>query len=282
MYSLSTCRHLSPDQTMSLTVQRPILRTYGKRAAPDNAAATRSKKRRIVHDDADILDALSKASEKAGSSKQLAKQDEPQLPPPTAQQPKKGTILSYFKVRSPSSGTSSSSCAQSSELATPTSTPPTSIPPSSPAVEVSRKRPRRLTTKASNRIGSLRDSDHGTSASSADEEKSVGRPDAQQQDQALQDTSATLLNQKRSQEASQVNVGTRSSKRQKSKKATIQTTISLSLDEKQFLECTECTMVYNPYHEADVKLHKRRHAAFLRSKRKKKGAEKDLREDVEA
>jgi hypothetical protein len=244
-----------------LTFQRPLLRTYGKRTTSNNAAVPPTKKRRMAHDDADIVDALSKASEKAESSKQLAKRDELQLPPPTAQQPKKGTILSYFKVRSPSSGTSSA-CAQS-EPVMPSSTPPSS-PPSAVA---SRKRPRRLTTKTFHRIE--------TSTPEVDGEEAAGAQKERQHEPALQDTSATCLNQKRGWEAPGADVGTRGSKRQKSKRATIQTTISLSLDEKQFMECTECNMIYNPYHEADVKLHKRRHAASLRSKRKKNGGQGD-------
>ncbi|KAI0149102.1 hypothetical protein BJ166DRAFT_56854 [Pestalotiopsis sp. NC0098] len=245
---------------------KPPLRTYSKRSTPSTTSPP-VKRRRTESSDVDIHTIAGRFAQKPDTASRPKDDVQPQASvPKPAQQPKKGTILSYFKVRSPSSGTSSSSCAQSSEALPPPSTPPSSSPlePS----EDSRKRRRRLTTKPP-----LRNSETPSSSQEPDE---ADRSETDQQtrvqtdtESALQDLSDNMLNQDPQTEPEKFKLHKRGTKKgSRPKQATVQTTLSLSLTEKQFVECNECNMLYNPYHEKDLKMHKRRHAAALKEKKK--------------
>ncbi|KAH8668747.1 hypothetical protein BX600DRAFT_262482 [Xylariales sp. PMI_506] len=250
---------------------RAPLRTYSKRSTVNNSTTLPAKKR--------PLEGVTSEQPEIESSRKKAKVVEPtapaqvqsaqQLVPAQAPQPKRGSILNYFKVTSPSSGnaSSASACAQSSE---PTCSQPHPEPSSSPGsiIEPSRKRPRRLTTKPTRQTqGANTSIDLGDTEHTYSEKINV----------VLQDISINIVNQdQRDREATAVKSGlapgatgregTRKMKRPQRTKA-IQTTLSLSLSEKQFTECEECKMLFNPYHDKDVKLHARRHAAMVKKRR---------------
>ncbi|KAF7536946.1 hypothetical protein G7054_g4092 [Neopestalotiopsis clavispora] len=247
------------------------LRTYSKRSAP-NTTEPQSKKRRVESSNVDIHTIAGRFAQNIETACQPKQDAQPQIPlPAPAQQPKKGTILSYFKVRSPSSATSSASslCAEGSKTAPPSSTLPSSTPPSSLPLEESsestRKKRRRLTTKPP-----LQNSD--SSIQGSDDDHSSG---TEQQIQVASDSEATLrdvddnqLTQDTRIKAERPHSRKRGTKKgPKAKQATVQTTLSLSLTEKQFVECNECNMLYNPYHEKDLKMHKKSHAAMLKAKK---------------
>ncbi|ETS73505.1 hypothetical protein PFICI_14451 [Pestalotiopsis fici W106-1] len=245
-------------------LNRPPLRTYSKRSAP-NSTEPPAKKRRVESSNVDIHSIAGRFAQKLEAACQSKHDPQSQVPLPTpAQQPKKGTILSYFKVRSPSS-TTSSSCAQVSEVIPLSSTPPSSIP--SESNDSSCKKRRRLTTKPP-----LRNSD--TSSPESDDD---GSSDTKQQTQVTKDSKSTvqdvngnLIDQDPRAKAERPDARERGTKKgSKSKKATVQTTLSLSLTEKQFIECNECNMLYNPYHEKDLKMHKKRHAAVMKANKAK-------------
>ncbi|KAI1849606.1 hypothetical protein JX266_004555 [Neoarthrinium moseri] len=249
---------------------RPPLRTYSKRDNMAACAEPPTKKRRT--DTAPVrMDASNPAAERAieteSSPQPLTRVPiQAQMPPPTALPsapvPKKGTILSYFKVRSPSSATSSSPCAMSSGPVIPSSTPPSSPP----VVEASRKKPRRLTTKPLHRSESPEQKKHEVARDKSNEPQ---QEELNAGSMVLQPTNSTSLNRKRGREVGKSEAEKHGGARRLKSKHTTQTTLSLSLTEKQFEECAECNMLYNPYHEKDVKMHARRHAA-LKSKQTNK------------
>lgn len=156
--------------------------------------------------------------------------------------------MSYFKVTSPSSG-STTPCEVSSDILCPPSTPPSSPPPA-------RKKRRRLTTKPSyQRTPDTEDDSERDVSGSATENE----PSERSRTVVLSEAGAPKLNQQDKSKESRANKNTR-----KPKPATVQTTLVLSLNETGFVECQECNMLYNSLHEKDVKLHARRHAAVLR------------------
>lgn len=171
--------------------------------------------------------------------------------------PKKGSILNYFKVRSPTSATGSS-CEHSSDPVLP---PPT--PPSSPPFQSNRKR-RRLTTKPIRASCDPLADDSSTT----EIQRSPERTSAPRRITSPSSRTSTPGTQNQKQETP-LGPGKRDTvKKTKSKQAMIQTVISLSLNEKGFTECAECNTLYNPLHEKDVKLHARQHATFLRNAKK--------------
>ncbi|RYP78167.1 hypothetical protein DL769_003248 [Monosporascus sp. CRB-8-3] len=245
-----------PDRT------RP-LKTYSKKATSSGSTEPPLKRRRTEE--------VAQTTRPKGCESPSLQQDnrcQPLLLPPHASRhPKKGTIMSYFKVVSPSSNHVTSSCEPSSCGVEPTSTPPS--PP--PLKTDSRpKKRRRLTTKIV-----AKDLDATVDA----EEENIESP-APETDQStttrredsgiLADKSKDALNKASSQPEQRLEAGKRGkSKGPSSKSVTVQTTLSLSMSDKGFAECKECNMLYNPYHEKDAKFHARRHAAMLKSKSQK-------------
>lgn len=56
----------------------------------------------------------------------------------------------------------------------------------------------------------------------------------------------------------------------------IQQTLSLSMSEKGFTECADCSMLYNPLHEKDRRFHARQHAAIMKARSQQKENEEDV------
>ncbi|KAK7754386.1 hypothetical protein SLS62_003679 [Diatrype stigma] len=198
---------------------------------------------------------------------------QPSLPPSHAPpNPKRGTILNYFKVVSPSSNNTKSSSTEPSSCGI----EPTSTPPSSPPrrADVKPKKRRRLTTRVIPKH--LDDSDAGGNEEDPDVATSeADLPPVQPQRQrkaaagVLTGTSTDTLNRPATPSQQRSEAGKRGkSKDPNPKPATIQTTLSLSMSDQGFTECKECGMLYNPYHEKDAKFHARRHAAMLKAKAK--------------
>lgn len=234
-------------------MSRPPLRTYSKRTISRDNGEPAAKKQRT--DGSPPKPFRPAASGPAADQQPESSKMNPQ---PAASQPstrpKKGSILNYFKVRSPTSGTGSS-CEHSSDPVLPPSTPPSSPP----RLQSSRKR-RRLTTKPVRASCDLLADD----SSATELQRSPNRVSAPNHTTSPESSTNTPSTGKREQEIPP-DLGKRGTVRKpKSKQATVQTVISLSLNEKGFTECAECNTLYNPLHEKDVKLHARQHAAFLR------------------
>ncbi|KAI0128024.1 hypothetical protein BJ170DRAFT_399730 [Xylariales sp. AK1849] len=237
-------------ESAALSGKRPAksLRTYSRRTTSDgNPEPPRKRQRRNN----------SNTGSKSESPPQLPKQMHLRLPPPPV--PNRGSILTYFEVRSSSSSTTSR-CEQLSEPALPSSTPPSSPP----RIQALRKKPRRLTTKP---IRAAALPEYGLAVEETSDpilEEARGW----EGNEAVREPSISSLNrQSRSEEDRRDTGNNETSKRQKFKQAAVQTTLSLSLTEKQFIECKDCNMLYNPYHDSDVRLHARRHAVILRAKK---------------
>lgn len=257
---------LKPSLVLMIDSRRP-LRTYSKRAPPSDTGEPPLKRRRaeeVVRD--------SRPVESPRPSPQQASHSQPSLPPPHAPRHSKGTILSYFKVVSPSSSSNLSSSVEPSSCGIePTSTPPSSPPPK--AESKPRKR-RKLTTRAVSRDLNT-DETEGTEdpSSPAPEDDRVNQT-SREASRVLEGTSASTLNQTATQLPQQLEPGKRGKAKSRSpkSKSSVQTTLSLSMSDQGFTECKDCHMLYNPYHEKDAKLHARRHAAMLKTKSKKVSA----------
>ncbi|KAI6081050.1 hypothetical protein F4821DRAFT_38907 [Hypoxylon rubiginosum] len=235
--------------------KRPI-RTYSKRTASVDTPEPVSKKRRI--DDASAIEPPENAVSKPACEPSI-RQPSPSLPP--LQQARKGTIMSYFQIIPPTT----SSTLPSSELLS-ERTECTVTPPSSPPAPHKLKKRRRLTT----RIISRSTSEDLAAEDSTEEESEEDNLDRvaiksspAEKGGVLSDASADTLNQAASRRKKRSDAGKRG---QGSKSTAVQTTLSLSAQEKGFVECKDCNMLYNPLHKQDAKCHARRHAAMLKAK----------------
>ncbi|RYP68048.1 hypothetical protein DL771_006889 [Monosporascus sp. 5C6A] len=254
----------SQVQTGHKTPRRPDrtrpLKTYSKKPTSNGSMEPPLKRRRT--------DEVGQATRPRGGespSLQQENRSQPSLPPSHASlHPKRGTIMSYFKVVSPSSNHVTSSCEPSS-----CGVEPTSSPPSSPPLKTDSrpKKRRRLTTKVVPK---------GLDATGDAEEKTIESPAPEtdkstttrrENSRVLADASKDALNKTAIQLEQRLEAGKRvKGKGPSSKSVIVQTTLSLSMSDKGFAECKECNMLYNPYHEKDAKFHARRHAAMLKSK----------------
>ncbi|RYO80742.1 hypothetical protein DL766_008051 [Monosporascus sp. MC13-8B] len=245
-----------PDRT------RP-LKTYSKKATSIGSTEPPPKRR---HSGEVTQTPRPKKSE--SPSLQQDNRSQPSLPPPHASRdPKRGTIMSYFKVVSPSSNHMSSYSEPSSCGVEPASTPP-SPPPLK--TDSRHKKRRRLTTKVVSK---------DLDATGDAEEETTGRLDPETGQSTttrggnsgvLADTSKGALNKAATQQEQRLEAGKRGrGKGPNSKPVIVQTTLSLSMSDKGFAECKACNMIYNPYHEKDAKFHARRHAVMLKSKSQK-------------
>ena len=252
------------------THRRP-LKTYSKRSTPSAPAEPLIKRRRI---DGPTRDARQTELPLPRSSQQDTSSGQPSLPPPsqTTRNPKKGTILGYFKVVSPSSDSKLHSTEPSSCGADPPSTPPSSPPPR--AGSKAKKR-RRLRTRVipPNLDLDRSEEDNGTDTPDPNTDEITQPLKEPPSPGILGDASWNDLNKTTAQSDPRSEAGKRGKRGMsagagpKSKPtATVQTTLSLSLSDTGFTECRDCNMLYNPYHEKDAKLHARRHAAFLKAK----------------
>ncbi|KAK8050721.1 hypothetical protein PG994_012451 [Apiospora phragmitis] len=252
------------DARVASSRSRPQLRTYSKRATPRDDCEPPAKKQKthdIAKPTATRVPKAASSTKPEPSCAKNPKSKRPELPAPRSLEPaKKGTIMSYFKVTSPSSG-SATPCEVSSEAVNPPSTPPSS-PPSLSTHD--RKRRRRLTTKPSYQTTPELESERDASEPAAEDE-SKEKPGATTV--VLSEVATQKLNQQDKSEESRLEAekrGTTKKMAKPKKTATVQTTIVLSLNETGFVECQECNMLYNSLHAKDVKLHARRHAAVLR------------------
>ncbi|OTB10495.1 hypothetical protein K445DRAFT_252470 [Daldinia sp. EC12] len=255
---------ISELQTESRVATKPqrtrVLRTYGKRASSSDSAQSASKKRCIDKTDTAIL---SNNDTPAESPCDASIPPSPTLPP--AQPIRKGTIMNYFKVVPSSSSCASHSPAPSSGPVDPTSTPPSSPPASS----LQSKTRRRLTTRIVSRATSVESK--AEDMEEEDEKAKVNEVDTvsmspNNSSQAFSEISSATLNLPVIKPKRQADNKRERNIKKPSKPTTIQTTLSLSIDDKGFTECKECDMLYNPLHKQDAKYHARRHAAILKAK----------------
>ncbi|KAH8166825.1 hypothetical protein CIB48_g1378 [Xylaria polymorpha] len=190
----------------------------------------------------------------------------PSLPPT-----KKGTITAYFgklihqpRVVAPSSDPPSNPLSESSG--------PTITPPSSPPIITKgKRRARRLKTRVVTQQIDEEEANEEEQENQDGKERirrtrEVESP-AHARPPALSESTPENLNQTRSTPSSRIHVGKpRENRRREKKQASVQTTLSLSMNEAYYTECKECGMLYNHLHESDVKYHARRHAALRRAK----------------
>lgn len=272
MLSRLYCLELVPLRPVLMNIRRRPLRTYSKRATSSDSAEPPRKRQRTdeaAHDVRPMKSSRRSFQENGGS--------QPSLPPPShaPTNPKRGTIMNYFKVVSPSSNNLSSSTEPSSCGAEPISTPPSSPPPKA---DIRPKKRRRLTTKV---IPQDIETDEPAENKDPDNPSSEGdRPvpipsDKEAAAGILTGTSASTLNKATapSQQRSEAGKRGKSHKGPSVKSATVQTTLSLSMSDQGFTECKECNMLYNPYHVKDAKIHAKRHAAILKTKSKSKASD---------
>ncbi|RYO94553.1 hypothetical protein DL764_007817 [Monosporascus ibericus] len=242
-----------PDRT------RP-LKTYSKKATSSGSMEPPLKRQRTEEV---AQDTRPKGSE--SPSLHQEKRSQPSLPPShPSRHPKKGTIMSYFKVVSPSSNHMLTSSEPASCGVGPTSTPPSSPPPKTDSRPKER---RRLATKVVSRDLDATDDEEEETIDSPAPERDQSTTARREDSGILADKSNDALNKATTHPGQRLEAGKRGKRKgPSSKSATVQTTLSLSMSDKGFAECKECNMLYNPYHEKDAKFHARRHAAMLKAK----------------
>ncbi|KXJ90277.1 hypothetical protein Micbo1qcDRAFT_74596 [Microdochium bolleyi] len=209
---------------------------------------------------------------------------------PSASTTRKATITSYFRVV-PHLKSDSSSCSEDVTSSTPPAVVVATSSPSSPPtigrqLEESRakRKPRRLTTKTKPRTYAANASDDeeedgrdddGNQMSTRRGKKGAVLPAAQVDASVMAATSLSSLNSASADMANMMNAAAKSStahpqRRKQRPEAMIQQTLSLSMSEKGFTECAECSMLYNPLHEKDRRLHARQHAVVMKAREQQK------------
>ncbi|KAI1653412.1 hypothetical protein F4813DRAFT_393727 [Daldinia decipiens] len=256
----------SEVQTESRAARKPqrtrVLRTYGKRISTNEPLQPTPKRRCIEN----INTATISNNEEIESPCNTNIPSSPVLP--TIRPMRKGTIMSYFKVVS----SSSSSCALNSSNPSSEPVDPINTPPSSPPIRtLPRKNRRKLTTRITSRAASEESNTEGTTKKDGEEERNdgvdIGSMLSTDSPHTLSEVSSATLNLPATEQNIQPDTKKREwSIKKVSKPATVQTTLSLSIEDKGFIECNECNMLYNPLHKQDAKCHARRHAAMLKAK----------------
>ncbi|KAI2635824.1 hypothetical protein GGS26DRAFT_513629 [Hypomontagnella submonticulosa] len=238
---------------------RPPLRTYGKRASSTDTVEPALKKRRVEPISTSV------SCEENAESMRSPSAPLPSPAPSLTQPPKKGTIMSYFKIVPPVLNRTNHPSEPSSKSIIPTNTPP-----SSPTPNLPRKKRRRLTTRVisratseDSRIGGETEADDDNGQTDTVDDESVLQS---HQTDVLSNTSPDTLNRLPTNPKKLDAGGRGRGTIRGSKPATVQTTLSLAIDEKGFTECKECNMLYNPLHKQDAKFHARQHAAMLKAK----------------
>ncbi|KAI5863838.1 hypothetical protein GGS23DRAFT_516301 [Durotheca rogersii] len=257
----SSSSHRSYGASVKTLLPRP-LRTYSKRAPPADSPEPAPKRQRIGAS-SPILSTQEAIPEPISDVK-IPELSPPDLPPLLPI--KKGTITSYFKVI-PSAPSSTLNSELSSDAVEPKTTPPSSPP----ALGVRRKTRRRLTT----RIVTCSASEDPQAEVEDEGEGGNGRSDPTEDEPVppiIQTGTPVLpspdnLSRIPAKRKTRSDAGKRGRNTGKgTKPVRIQTTLSLSAEEKAFTECKECNMLYNPLHRQDAKCHARRHAAMLKAK----------------
>lgn len=269
--------HEAPFNSATDSHRRPKrrLRTYSRRSAQARAQELVPVAKEEIRPDANLESGRVKLPPESTG-----------LPKEGSRQPvNRGTILAYFKpsTSTPSSD-SPSSDALTSDLAEPASTPPSSPPP----LPKPRKR-RRLTTRprlseeghhSSDGAGdglALGDPLEGTKALVIGDSP-AGQPSfnatTEIQDEnlsALGDISVNVLDcgTRSASVTSEHGAGGKKPSEKRSAREMTQTILSLSVHkDSAFTICAVCDILYNPLNEKDRKEHKRRHAAYSRTKGK--------------
>ncbi|KAL7619646.1 hypothetical protein AAE478_010187 [Parahypoxylon ruwenzoriense] len=252
---------MEPPSLAPQNEQRRPLRTYSKRISSTDSAEPVLKKRRI-----EATDSITSPQNNATKVTDDANIHEPSTPVLPPLPPKKGTIMSYFKVIALASSSTLPSEPSSEVDALKTT------PPSSPLIaDTQRRKRRRLTTRAASR---------STSEDPKLETRVEGDLESKEPDAAnnwstlptertdpMLNACPDTLNQVPTKRKTRSDAGKRGRNTgQGLKSATVQTTLSLSAEEKGFTECKDCNMLYNPLHKQDAKCHAKRHAAMLRAK----------------
>ncbi|GAB1317494.1 hypothetical protein MFIFM68171_07704 [Madurella fahalii] len=268
---------INPATSPSQRRRRP-LRTYGRRStqtreqAPELSGGGKSHR---------SLDSDSRCAESIPESTRLPKQESRKLP-------KHGSILAYFKPLSPGFDTAGSNVLPS-DLVQPASTPRLSPPPLSKP----RKR-RRLTTRPlfseeerywkdvaevdGNLNDLVADGDCSQSYNSPTNRPTIDTRSATLDTvrSALSDMEANVLHRGTRLAGTMADQGLKVGKppEKRSARDMTQTTLSLSVQKDPgFTICTVCDILYNPLNEKDRREHKRRHAAYSRTKGKALKAE---------
>jgi hypothetical protein len=248
-------------------MDRPPIRTYSKRTAPNTDRDSSSHKRRKIESES-ILPPPPRVIELPRL---------PPVPPISMDKTDKGSILDYFRpVRSCPGITSSDTFSEIDKIP--------STPPSSPPVNANSIRSRRQLKRIWGQIDSETSGKAQiiepmpTAASQAALEEVKPAIDAldddkevQQTEEGLQEATINLVNTRTSPRTQGKIIGFKLTNKTatRSKSApTIQTTLNISA-QPAFAECKICSIVYNPLHPNDVKLHSKRHAAVVKAKKQK-------------
>ncbi|KAI0425466.1 hypothetical protein F5Y09DRAFT_100074 [Xylaria sp. FL1042] len=259
--------YISSLKPSPMETRRRPLRTYSKRTSTESTEPV-PKRRCLASPSTSSRSIRNKESSPVPEEpidSATVSISEPSLPPI-----KQGTITAYFGKIGPQPSTTLSSGPSSDPL--PEYNEPTITPPSSPLLLITRKRKaRRLKTRV---VTQPRDEEESSDETQEkqDSEKEIGRtrdtePTTHTHSPALSGTTPTALDQSEIRSMTRPGAGKpREIKRQKNKVASVQTTLSLSMNEAHYTECMECGMLYNHLHETDVKYHARRHAALRRAK----------------
>ncbi|KAI0486731.1 hypothetical protein F4859DRAFT_312272 [Xylaria cf. heliscus] len=270
--------YISSLKSYSMETRRRPLRTYSKRTSSTESTEPTPKRRCIVNPSMTSIPneevRVTPSEPEHGATASTSKS--PPLPPS-----KKGTITAYFGRITPQPRVITSSSDPPSDPLS-ESNEPTITPPSSPPVDTTRKRRvRRLKTRVvTQRIDEEEASDEEQENQDGKRIRRISelKSPVHARPPVLSESTPESLNQTRGTpptgtEASKA----RESRRREKKQASVQTTLSLSMNEAHYTECKECGMLYNHLHKTDVKYHARRHAA-LRRARAQSSAESDVAE----
>ncbi|KAH6970089.1 hypothetical protein DER45DRAFT_590453 [Fusarium avenaceum] len=249
---------MSSSPALSGRPRAKPLRTYGKRSIRDDfPKESITKKRRVSSEGASPETSISKNTNTTAqplpkiviAETKETTESTTNTDKLTANPPKKGSIMSFFKPLPSSSSTAASS--PKSDEPQPETTPPSS-PPQPTRIET-RKKPRLLRFR-------------GTSLPVLDDKNTE---DDQTELAEARDSSSRSAIRESSLNRESSTGDVKPGKKAKAKPSTVQTTLNLSA-QAAFSECKICNTVWNPLYPDDVKFHTKQHAAVLRARRKEK------------
>ncbi|KAI0444676.1 hypothetical protein F4803DRAFT_238359 [Xylaria telfairii] len=260
--------YISSLKSYSMETRRRPLRTYSKRTLSTESTEPPPKRRCVVDSSLASIprEEARIAPLEPEHSAAVAPSKSPSLP-----STKKGTITAYFgkliqqpRVVTPSSDPPSDPLSESSGS---TITPPSSPP----IITKGKRRARRLKTRVvTQRIDEEEANEE--EQDSQDGKERIGRTrkaesPAHARPPIPSESTLESFDQTRSTSSTRIAAGKPlESRRREKKQASVQTTLSLSMNEAYYTECKECGMLYNHLHGSDVKYHARRHAALRRAK----------------
>ncbi|KAI0389932.1 hypothetical protein F5Y17DRAFT_446829 [Xylariaceae sp. FL0594] len=244
-------------KSYSMEARRRPLRTYSKRTSSSEPVEPARKRRCISGSESDVSGGGRDQQPVLPMSVTTDDTTTAVVPAPSSPTAvKKGTITAYFQRSDPLKRSSTPAPEEpSSEITGPTVTPPSSPPI---LLSTTRKRVRRLKTRVTtHRISDGTEPDEDGDAEEQRETKPIMSPPI------LSEAAASILNisTTKTSEAKR-----RKCARERKKKPSVQTTLSLSMRDTAYTECKECDMLYNHLDKTDVKYHARHHAAKLKAK----------------